>query len=156
MVSLRKMWRHILFKAKLTNLQVELQYIIAFIFFQTLFFHQSANSYHSMATPHRDSFVLFLPSIFFCFVYIHKYWISPQTLLRLHVYIAFTGSQDSEVSEEQKKEKILELRKKEKLLQEKLLQKVEELKKICLREAVRLLVFAPVKHRVFIHSFSGC
>ncbi|KAF7250078.1 FERM domain-containing protein 4B [Varanus komodoensis] len=45
------------------------------------------------------------------------------------------GSQDSEVSEEQKKEKILELRKKEKLLQEKLLQKVEELKKICLREA---------------------
>uniref|UniRef100_A0A8D2Q9A2 FERM domain containing 4B n=1 Tax=Varanus komodoensis TaxID=61221 RepID=A0A8D2Q9A2_VARKO len=46
-----------------------------------------------------------------------------------------SGSQDSEVSEEQKKEKILELRKKEKLLQEKLLQKVEELKKICLREA---------------------
>lgn len=47
------------------------------------------------------------------------------------------GSQDSEVSEEQKKEKILELKKKEQLLQEKLLQKVEELKKICLREAVR-------------------
>ncbi|XP_072845516.2 FERM domain-containing protein 4B isoform X1 [Pogona vitticeps] len=46
-----------------------------------------------------------------------------------------SGSQDLEVSEEQKKEKILELRKKEKLLQEKLLQKVEELKKICLREA---------------------
>ncbi|XP_016847165.1 FERM domain-containing protein 4B isoform X2 [Anolis carolinensis] len=46
-----------------------------------------------------------------------------------------SGSQDSEVGEEQKKEKILELRKKEKLLQEKLLQKVEELKKICLREA---------------------
>ncbi|XP_062978088.1 FERM domain-containing protein 4B isoform X3 [Elgaria multicarinata webbii] len=46
-----------------------------------------------------------------------------------------SGSQDSEVSEEQKKEKILELRQKEKLLQEKLLQKVEELKKICLREA---------------------
>ncbi|XP_039184700.1 FERM domain-containing protein 4B isoform X1 [Crotalus tigris] len=46
-----------------------------------------------------------------------------------------SGSQDSEVSEEQKKEKILELRKKEKFLQEKLLQKVEELKKICLREA---------------------
>lgn len=49
----------------------------------------------------------------------------------------FLGSQDSEVSEEQKKEKIMELKKKEKLLQEKLLQKVEELKKICLREAVR-------------------
>ena len=31
----------------------------------------------------------------------------------------------------------MELKKKEKLLQEKLLQKVEELKKICLREAVR-------------------
>uniref|UniRef100_A0A673TVS9 FERM domain containing 4B n=1 Tax=Suricata suricatta TaxID=37032 RepID=A0A673TVS9_SURSU len=46
-----------------------------------------------------------------------------------------SGSQDSEVSEEQKREKILELRKKEKLLQEKLLKKVEELKKICLREA---------------------
>ncbi|XP_075406018.1 FERM domain-containing protein 4B [Tenrec ecaudatus] len=46
-----------------------------------------------------------------------------------------SGSQDSEVSEEQKSEKLLELRKKEKLLQEKLLQKVQELKKICLREA---------------------
>ncbi|XP_057278923.1 FERM domain-containing protein 4B isoform X3 [Pezoporus wallicus] len=46
-----------------------------------------------------------------------------------------SGSQDSEVSEEQKKEKITELKKKEKLLQEELLQKVEELKKICLREA---------------------
>lgn len=51
------------------------------------------------------------------------------------------GSQDSEVSEEQKKEKILELKKKEKLLQEKLIQKVEELKKICLREAVRPVPF---------------
>lgn len=51
--------------------------------------------------------------------------------------MCFPGSQDSEVSEEQKKEKIMELKKKEKLLQEKLLQKVEELKKICLREAVR-------------------
>lgn len=51
--------------------------------------------------------------------------------------VCFPGSQDSEVSEEQKKEKIMELKKKEKLLQEKLLQKVEELKKICLREAVR-------------------
>ncbi|XP_023569069.1 FERM domain-containing protein 4B isoform X2 [Octodon degus] len=46
-----------------------------------------------------------------------------------------SGSQDSEVSEEQKREKILELKKKEKALQEKLLKKVEELKKICLREA---------------------
>ncbi|CAH7172242.1 Frmd4b [Phodopus roborovskii] len=46
-----------------------------------------------------------------------------------------SGSQDSEGMEEQKREKILELKKKEKLLQEKLLKKVEELKKICLREA---------------------
>ncbi|XP_047390836.1 FERM domain-containing protein 4B isoform X2 [Sciurus carolinensis] len=46
-----------------------------------------------------------------------------------------SGSQDSEASEEQKREKILELKKKEKLLQEKLLKKVEELRKICLREA---------------------
>lgn len=51
------------------------------------------------------------------------------------------GSQDSEVSEEQKREKILELKRKEKLLQEKLLKKVEELKKICLREAVSVLCF---------------
>lgn len=46
-----------------------------------------------------------------------------------------SGSQDSEASEEQKREKILELKRKEKLLQEKLLKKVEELRKICLREA---------------------
>lgn len=51
------------------------------------------------------------------------------------------GSQDSEVSEEQKREKILELKKKEKLLQEKLLKKVEELKKICMREAVSVFLF---------------
>ena len=42
------------------------------------------------------------------------------------------------MKEEQKREKILELKKKEKLLQEKLLAKVEELKKICLREAVSI------------------
>ncbi|XP_035760909.1 FERM domain-containing protein 4B isoform X1 [Neolamprologus brichardi] len=46
-----------------------------------------------------------------------------------------TGSADSEVSEEQKKEKIAELKKKEKELQDKLSAKLEELKKICLREA---------------------
>lgn len=38
----------------------------------------------------------------------------------------------------------MELKKKEKLLQEKLLQKVEELKKICLREAVRAVPYAGV------------
>ncbi|KAM3877978.1 FERM domain-containing protein 4B [Diretmus argenteus] len=45
------------------------------------------------------------------------------------------GSADSEVSEEQKKEKIAELKKKEKDLQDTLSQKLEELKKICMREA---------------------
>lgn len=50
------------------------------------------------------------------------------------------GSADSEVSEEQKKEKVAELKKKEKDLQEKLAKKLEELKKICLREAVSVTV----------------
>uniref|UniRef100_A0A4W5QBF1 FERM domain containing 4B n=1 Tax=Hucho hucho TaxID=62062 RepID=A0A4W5QBF1_9TELE len=45
------------------------------------------------------------------------------------------GSADSEVSEEQKKEKIADLKKKQKDLQDTLTQKLEELKKICLREA---------------------
>ncbi|XP_068450005.1 FERM domain-containing protein 4B isoform X3 [Clinocottus analis] len=45
------------------------------------------------------------------------------------------GSADSEVSEEQKKEKVAELKKKEKHLQDTLAQKIEELKKICMREA---------------------
>lgn len=47
-----------------------------------------------------------------------------------------SGSIDSEVSEEQKAEKIQELKKKEKDLQDVLLKKIEELKKICMREAV--------------------
>uniref|UniRef100_A0A7N8YA37 FERM domain containing 4B n=1 Tax=Mastacembelus armatus TaxID=205130 RepID=A0A7N8YA37_9TELE len=46
-----------------------------------------------------------------------------------------SGSADSEVNEEQKKEKIAELKKKEKDLQDKLTQKLDELKKICMREA---------------------
>ncbi|XP_033481349.2 FERM domain-containing protein 4B isoform X3 [Epinephelus lanceolatus] len=45
------------------------------------------------------------------------------------------GSADSEVSEEQKKEKVAELKKKEKDLQDTLTRKLEELKKICMREA---------------------
>uniref|UniRef100_A0A8C4IK46 FERM domain containing 4B n=1 Tax=Dicentrarchus labrax TaxID=13489 RepID=A0A8C4IK46_DICLA len=45
------------------------------------------------------------------------------------------GSADSEVSEEQKKEKVAELKKKEKELQDTLTQKLEELKTICMREA---------------------
>lgn len=63
----------------------------------------------------------------------------------------FSGSQDSEVSEEQKKEKIMELKKKEKLLQEKLLQKVEELKKICLREAVRTAPYTGLGWALLAH-----
>ncbi|XP_075854946.1 FERM domain-containing protein 4B isoform X2 [Microcebus murinus] len=46
-----------------------------------------------------------------------------------------SGSQDSEVSEEQKREKVLELKERERLLQEKLLGKFEELRRVCLREA---------------------
>lgn len=48
------------------------------------------------------------------------------------------GSADSEVIEEQRKEKIAELKQKEKDLQSKLEQKLEELKKICMREAVSI------------------
>ncbi|XP_075898117.1 FERM domain-containing protein 4B-like isoform X2 [Nelusetta ayraudi] len=46
-----------------------------------------------------------------------------------------TGSGDSEMSEEQKKEKLSELRKKEHEIQDILARKTKELKKICLREA---------------------
>ncbi|XP_019735027.1 FERM domain-containing protein 4B isoform X1 [Hippocampus comes] len=45
------------------------------------------------------------------------------------------GSADSDVADEQKKEKITELRTKEKKLHDALKQKLEELKKICMREA---------------------
>ena len=51
--------------------------------------------------------------------------------------IMVTGSADSEASEEQKREKISELRKKEQEIQEVLAKKTKELRKICLREAVR-------------------
>ena len=51
--------------------------------------------------------------------------------------ILITGSGDSEMSEEQKKEKLSELRKKEQDIQDILAKKTKELKKICLREAVR-------------------
>ncbi|XP_068185595.1 FERM domain-containing protein 4B-like isoform X2 [Antennarius striatus] len=46
-----------------------------------------------------------------------------------------TGSADSEMSEEQKKEKLSELRKKEQEIQDILLKKTKELRRICLREA---------------------
>ncbi|XP_067907642.1 FERM domain-containing protein 4B isoform X1 [Heterodontus francisci] len=46
-----------------------------------------------------------------------------------------SGSQDSELSDEQKKEKLIELRQRQSTLQDTLNQRMEELKKICLREA---------------------
>ncbi|XP_072438634.1 FERM domain-containing protein 4B-like isoform X4 [Chiloscyllium punctatum] len=46
-----------------------------------------------------------------------------------------SGSQDSEVSDEQKKEKLIELKQRRNALQDILHQRMEELKKICLREA---------------------
>ncbi|XP_061075413.1 FERM domain-containing protein 4B isoform X1 [Conger conger] len=58
-----------------------------------------------------------------------------QLIMASNGSLVSTGSADSEVSEEQKKEKICELKKKEKELQETLALKVEELKALCLREA---------------------
>lgn len=58
-------------------------------------------------------------------------------LARILRLLVFTGSADSEMSEEQKKEKLSELRKKEQEIQDILAKKTKELKKICLREAVR-------------------
>ena len=49
------------------------------------------------------------------------------------------GSADSEVNEELKRDKISALRKKEQEIQDVLTQKTKELKKICMREAVRSL-----------------
>lgn len=51
--------------------------------------------------------------------------------------VTTTGSADSAVDEEQKKEKISELKKKEQEIQDVLTQKTKELKKICLLEAVK-------------------
>jgi hypothetical protein len=55
-------------------------------------------------------------------------------------YLPDAGSGDSDVSEELKKEKIADLKNKEKDLQDSLTQKLEELKKICLREAVSIFI----------------
>lgn len=60
--------------------------------------------------------------------------------LQLISHVLIPGSADSEVSEEQKKEKIAELKKKEKDLQDTLTKKLEELKKICMREAVSVFL----------------
>lgn len=72
---------------------------------------------HQLADAVNDSFLEFVVNRVFCL-----------------------GSADSEVSEEQKKEKVAELKKKEKELQDTLKQKLEELKKLCMREAVSIRV----------------
>jgi hypothetical protein len=53
--------------------------------------------------------------------------------------LSSAGSVDSEIIEERKKEKISDLKKKEKDLEDKLAKKMEELKNVCMREAVSLL-----------------
>ncbi|KAI4878233.1 hypothetical protein NFI96_016272 [Prochilodus magdalenae] len=58
-----------------------------------------------------------------------------QLIMASNGSLVSAGSADSEVSEELKKEKIAELKKKENSLQDLLTQKLNELKKICLREA---------------------
>lgn len=60
--------------------------------------------------------------------------------IKLIERVPVSGSADSEVSDEQKKEKVVELKRKEKDLQEKLTKKLQELKEICLREAVSVSV----------------
>lgn len=70
-----------------------------------------------------------------------------------HVFIP--GSADSEVSEEQKKEKVAELKRKEKDLQDTLAQKLEELKKICMREAVSVFLIQLFSNDVYdAHTLS--
>lgn len=67
-----------------------------------------------------------------------------------------TGSADSEMSEDQKKEKIAELKKKEKDIQDILAQKMKELKKVCLREAVTSqFSFPPSRLLLFFSFFSS-
>ncbi|KAL7864483.1 hypothetical protein AOLI_G00159030 [Acnodon oligacanthus] len=58
-----------------------------------------------------------------------------QLIMASNGSLVSTGSADSEINDEQKKEKLSELRKKEREIQDVLSQKMAELKKICLREA---------------------
>lgn len=76
--------------------------------------------------------------------------------LWFEVFFFFTGSADSEISEEQKKEKLSELRKKEQEIQDILAKKTKELKKICLREAVRNCSYttSAVQHCCYILKVS--
>ncbi|XP_041955389.1 FERM domain-containing protein 4B isoform X1 [Alosa sapidissima] len=61
--------------------------------------------------------------------------IKNQLIMASNGSLGSTGSADSEMNDEQKKEKISELKKKEKDIQDILAQRREELKSICLREA---------------------
>ncbi|XP_072553260.1 FERM domain-containing protein 4B isoform X2 [Salminus brasiliensis] len=58
-----------------------------------------------------------------------------QLIMASNGSLVSTGSADSEINDEQKKEKLSELRKKEREIQDVLSQKMAELKNICLREA---------------------
>ncbi|XP_062396125.1 FERM domain-containing protein 4B [Sardina pilchardus] len=61
--------------------------------------------------------------------------IKNQLIMASNGSLGSTGSADSEMNDDQKKEKISELKKKEKDIQDVLAQKMKELKNICLREA---------------------
>ncbi|XP_031421980.1 FERM domain-containing protein 4B isoform X2 [Clupea harengus] len=61
--------------------------------------------------------------------------IKNQLIMASNGSLGSTGSADSEMNDDQKKEKISDLKKKEKDIQDSLLHKMKELKKICLREA---------------------
>nr|XP_055045365.1 LOW QUALITY PROTEIN: FERM domain-containing protein 4B [Misgurnus anguillicaudatus] len=58
-----------------------------------------------------------------------------QLIMASNGSLVSTGSADSEMNDDQKKEKLAELRKKEREIQDMLDQKLSELKEICLREA---------------------
>ncbi|KAA0706790.1 FERM domain-containing protein 4B GRP1-binding protein GRSP1 [Triplophysa tibetana] len=58
-----------------------------------------------------------------------------QLIMASNGSLVSTGSADSEMNDDQKKEKLAELRKKEREIQDELSQKLTELKEICLREA---------------------
>ncbi|KTG37519.1 hypothetical protein cypCar_00018490, partial [Cyprinus carpio] len=58
-----------------------------------------------------------------------------QLIMASNGSLVSTGSADSEMNDDQKKEKLAELRKKEREIQDMLSQKLTELKEICLREA---------------------
>nr|XP_020489449.1 FERM domain-containing protein 4B isoform X2 [Labrus bergylta] len=89
----------------------------------------------SKMTTTRSSVDIAVDLTEICAPRISKLSCKDQLIMASNGSLISAGSADSEVNEEQKKEKIAELKKKEKNLQDTLTQKLEELKKICLREA---------------------